>query len=200
MVAAALRSRGPKRDFGNRFMEAVFGGEHGGQQASALRRECRGGAGVVRGSQGRSVSPCRFGHRLWQRAAAPGWRGALRGRLCRQETRRQGRRLCRRQTQVGGFADGGSNGRVCSVSSLRAEGRRRFGAVAARASGRGRAEASSALHNLVARFTGRGGMGGLEAMTFGSHPMSARKEMGKRRREGWGAGPLAGGVQGAWAH
>jgi hypothetical protein len=29
--------------------------------------------------------------------------------------------------------------------------------------------------------------------------ISARKEMGKRRRVGWGAGPLAGGVQGAWA-
>nr|BAD16987.1 hypothetical protein [Oryza sativa Japonica Group] len=101
LVAAALRSRGPKIDCGNGFREAVVGGEHGLQQAPALRRDCRGGAGIVTGSQGRSVSPCRFVRRLWQGAAAPGWRGARRGRLCQAQHRR-----CRRESE--GFADGGS--------------------------------------------------------------------------------------------
>uniref|UniRef100_A0A0E0MXR9 Uncharacterized protein n=1 Tax=Oryza rufipogon TaxID=4529 RepID=A0A0E0MXR9_ORYRU len=54
-----------------------------------------------------------------------------------------------------------------------------------RASGRGGAEASSALHSLAARFAGRGGMGGLGATTFGSHPMCSMKCLqGKRWERG----------------
>uniref|UniRef100_A0A0D3GXI7 Uncharacterized protein n=1 Tax=Oryza barthii TaxID=65489 RepID=A0A0D3GXI7_9ORYZ len=340
MVAAALRSRGPKIDCGNGLREVLGACWRRGMEGSSLRRRLDG-VGSAAGHDGGAAVPGEsegFGLRLWEWRLRVVWRvswreggarggcggcrdafGVSRAQAVSAETRRQrgrgkasaasalqdlqrevqGRETGRFafQMQVGGFADGGSNGRVRRVSSLRAEGRRRLGAGAARAAlgaAGHRAEAASALHSLAARFAGRGRMGGLEATTLSSHPMCsmkclqgkrgeregerdgvlghwqvgswvlrptdqrerrgevrnipfqgflerasgrggvsfaqpcseirgqrkngrlggddlrlasyvfdgmpARKERGRNRRERWGAGPLAGGVQGAWAH
>ncbi|KAF2933245.1 hypothetical protein DAI22_04g067401 [Oryza sativa Japonica Group] len=74
-----------------------------------------------------------------------------------------------------------------------------------RASGRGGAEASVSFAQPCSEIRGQrknGRLGGddfrLASYVFDGMP--ARKERGKRKRERWGAGPLAGGVQGAWAH
>uniref|UniRef100_A0A0E0L059 Uncharacterized protein n=1 Tax=Oryza punctata TaxID=4537 RepID=A0A0E0L059_ORYPU len=158
------------------------GGPRGGWRGVGFTGFAEGGAGVGRGSQGRSVSPCRVGRRLWQVAAGGG--SGLVMRATRPALPGAASAL---QTPVGGFADGGSNGRV--VVPLRRHACRERdrpaalgwwqGAAASgwpwravrTAPGRGRAsgrEASALPQLFIGGRSGRGGANGSVSRWIGS--------------------------------
>nr|BAM28954.1 hypothetical protein [Oryza sativa Japonica Group] len=119
--------------------------------------------------------------------------GGCGGRLCRRETRRQGRLLCRRrsvafQTEAAtvGFVASRRSGQRGGVGWARQGiGQRR---------GRGVVSFAQSCSEICGqRRNGRLGGDDFRLASYVFDEMSARKEMGKRR-EGWGAGPLAGGV------
>nr|ABA95420.1 hypothetical protein LOC_Os11g46280 [Oryza sativa Japonica Group] len=128
--------------------------------------------GTGSGSQERSVSPCHFGRRLWQGAAATGWARRLRWSA-----------LQAGDTEAGAFALQTQRGGV--GWARQGIGQRR---------GRGVVSFAQSCSEICGqRRNGRLGGDDFRLASYVFDEMSARKEMGKRR-EGWGAGPLAGGV------
>ncbi|EEE68243.1 hypothetical protein OsJ_26444 [Oryza sativa Japonica Group] len=154
------------------------------------RGRCRGQAVGARSGRSRLVtSGVGFGRGRRLRVG----HGGCGGRLCRRETRRQGRLLCRRrsvafQTEAAtvGFVASRRSGQRGGVGWARQGiGQRR---------GRGVVSFAQSCSEICGqRRNGRLGGDDFRLASYVFDEMSARKEMGKRR-EGWGAGPLAGGV------
>jgi hypothetical protein len=160
--------------------------------AQGLQRGCRGsqrepGAVGLALSLRASALAGGGGYGLATAAAVVGFAGGRHGGrgVCFADA---GQWLSRRRQQRSGSSRLVAPGRgAASVGRGGCEG----SAGRGRASGRGGAEASSALHSLAARFAGRGGMGGLGATTFGSHPMCSMKCLqGKRWERGGRDGVL----------
>uniref|UniRef100_A0A0E0QFR2 DUF834 domain-containing protein n=1 Tax=Oryza rufipogon TaxID=4529 RepID=A0A0E0QFR2_ORYRU len=92
---------------------------------------------------------------------------------------------------------GFGRGRRLRVSEARGE----AGFAGGRLGGRGIGFADGRRSEIRGqRKNGRLGGDDLRLASYVFDGMPARKERGRNRRERWGAGPLVGGVQGAWAH